>query len=445
MMGFLRHCIDRVTGSAHLQRVFNNLVWLTADKAIGILNGLLVGACVARYLGPERYGILSFGIALLAMMSPLVTLGFDKILVREYILRPQQRQQSLWTAMAARFVLGLSLYGLMLLMLRFGVLGGATEEERRALAILFLLLLVNPLNVGRLAFEAEVMSKYTVWIRNSIIVLGAVLRLYLVWHGADVTTFAAVHLGVELMSGLGVFLLGWRKGLLKPPVTLDWSRFGGMLKECWPLLLAALSVNLYMNLDIAMLRAMRGQAEAGIYSVAVSLTSFCYFLPLALASSFFPSLVAARESGAEVYQRRLLQFFQINTLAAYLFIAVCMLTFPWAIRLLYGPAYQEAIPIVCVHIWALVFVFLGTARGEHLVANGSHGFNLFATVSGLAVNFVLNLFLIPLWGGLGAAFATVTSYGVSAFLSSFFLASIRPIGRLQAIALLVPNPFKQAS
>jgi PST family polysaccharide transporter len=91
-----------------------------------------------------------------------------------------------------------------------------------------------------------------------------------------------------------------------------------------------------------------------------------------------------------------------------------------------------------VHIWSSVFVFLGVARGQWLVNEGQQKFYLVATLLGAGANIALNLAFIPRWGGLGAAYATVISYGLAAWLASYFHPRVRATAAMQTRALLIP-------
>ena len=46
---------------------------------------LFVGIYVARYLGPERYGLLSYALSFVWLFSSLASFGLNNILVRELV------------------------------------------------------------------------------------------------------------------------------------------------------------------------------------------------------------------------------------------------------------------------------------------------------------------------------------------------------------------------
>jgi O-antigen/teichoic acid export membrane protein len=193
-----------------------------------------------------------------------------------------------------------------------------------------------------------------------------------------------------------------------------------------------------MRIDILMLRWMAGEAASGQYAAAVRLSELGYFIPLIAAASVQPLLVRAHQGDAGSYLRALQKYFDLSTLAAYVLALPTALLAPWIIRLAYGVQYAEAGAILAVHAWAVVFVFLGVARSQFLINAGFTRFSLVATVAGAAMNVSLNLLLIPRWSGMGAALATVISYAVSAWLTSFFSPKVRHIGWMQTKAMLAP-------
>lgn len=111
------------------------------------------------------------------------------------------------------------------------------------------------------------------------------------------------------------------------------------------------------------------------------------------------------------------------------------------IDLLLGADYREATPMLIILAWAGVWTSLGVARNPTLHAENAVSISMQSTVAGAISNIVLNLILIPLWGALGCAVATLISQFIAAHLSTYFYASTRHIGKYQTQALFNPNPF----
>ena len=88
----------------------------------------------------------------------------------------------------------------------------------------------------------------------------------------------------------------------------------------------------------------------------------------------------------------------------------------FVVDLLFGGSFAEAANIIVIHVWSSVFVFLGVASGKWVVAEGRSELALQRTLCGLGANIGLNMLLIPKYGGLGAAYATLAAQMTSAFL-----------------------------
>ncbi len=85
-----------------------------------------------------------------------------------------------------------------------------------------------------------------------------------------------------------------------------------------------------------------------------------------------------------------------------------------------------------------MFVFLGVARAQYLINEGLIRFSFFTTALGAIANVGLNFILIPQYGGVGAAIATVVSQGASAYLSSFVYPRLFETALMQSKALIAP-------
>ena len=102
---------------------------------------------------------------------------------------------------------------------------------------------------------------------------------------------------------------------------------------------------------------------------------------------------------------------------------------------LYGPLYTESAAILCVHIWSGLLVGFGQLSGAWLMAERRIVLNLYRNLFGLAVNVPLNYFLIPRFGALGAAWATLISMICGWYLFDLFNKSTRRMFLIKTSAL----------
>ena len=79
-------------------RYFKNTSWLFLERFIQLISGLLIGVLVARYLGPSKYGILNYVLAISFMFGSIAKLGLDSILVKDLVLNKDNTERLLGTA-----------------------------------------------------------------------------------------------------------------------------------------------------------------------------------------------------------------------------------------------------------------------------------------------------------------------------------------------------------
>ena len=100
-MNFLKKYI-RLEGNT--QKVFSNVAWALCGKIVNMLGTLLVGILVARYLGPEQYGLMNYVISYVSLFSVISTFGLDNIEIRELSKKTERRDYILGTCFRIRIV-----------------------------------------------------------------------------------------------------------------------------------------------------------------------------------------------------------------------------------------------------------------------------------------------------------------------------------------------------
>ncbi|MBS8271819.1 flippase, partial [Halomonas litopenaei] len=78
----------RISHRPSLVRIAENISWLFFDKVLRMSVGLFVGIWIARYLGPEQFGILSYAMAFSGLFGALAALGLNGVVVRDIVRDP---------------------------------------------------------------------------------------------------------------------------------------------------------------------------------------------------------------------------------------------------------------------------------------------------------------------------------------------------------------------
>ena len=86
----------------NLKKIAGNTGWLFADRMIRMGVGVIVWIWIARYLGPDQFGLLNYSIAFVALISPIAVLGLDNLVIRDVVQNPELKEELLGTAYAMR-------------------------------------------------------------------------------------------------------------------------------------------------------------------------------------------------------------------------------------------------------------------------------------------------------------------------------------------------------
>lgn len=412
-----------------------NIGWLSLDKFIHMLVGLFVGVWITRYLGPEQFGLLSYVQAFVALFSALASLGLDGIVVRNIVRNPGASEEILGSA----FILKLSggILTLFLILSSIWLLHPYDALTRWLVGIIAAGTVFQSFDIIDFWFQAKVSSKYTVYAKNTAFLVISALKVALIIGGAPLLAFAWAGLAEVVIGAAGLLMVyriaghsitGWRGSL---------KRGKELIGESWPLILSGVVIMIYMRIDQIMLGYMLGSEAVGIYSAATRISEIGYFVPTAIVSSVFPSIIEAKQISEELYNRRLHKLFVIMAALAYAIAIPMTFMSGWVVELLYGNKYFEAGPVLSIHIWASVFVFLQICIGRWFVNENLQVQAFYGNLSGAALNVFLNLLLIPHFGVKGAAISTICSFGLVVLSPIFFSRPYRKLSRLIIKAIIL--------
>uniref|UniRef100_C6E5K6 Polysaccharide biosynthesis protein n=1 Tax=Geobacter sp. (strain M21) TaxID=443144 RepID=C6E5K6_GEOSM len=432
--GFLR---KRVEGRHELQKVLNNTGWLLGDRVLRMGVGLLVGIWIARYLGPSNYGMLSYAASLVGIFTSVAILGLEGIIVRDLVRFPDREGEILGTTFSLRLTAGICSY--LLTVATVFILRPGDAVSQMMVAVMGWVLIFNSADTMDLWFQSKVRSKYVVYAKNGAFLLSSALRLALVLMEAPVVAFAAANAMEAALGAAGLFYVYHRDGQMVRRWKASLALARELLKDSWPLVLSGVVYMISLRIDQVMLGQMADTHEVGIYASAVKIAEIWFFIPTALVTSVFPNIVKAKESSEEEFHGRLQKLYNLLAFTGYAIAIPTTLLAGFVVHLLYGDAYVAAAPMLIFLIWSDLFINIGVARNSYLLAMGWSWCYFWMAVSGMVINVALNLFLIPRYGGTGAAIATCISYWVAAHGASYFYRPLRKSAGMITRALLCPR------
>ncbi|MDR6785776.1 O-antigen/teichoic acid export membrane protein [Pedobacter africanus] len=424
------------------QTAFNKYLKNTGMLMFGKIGSLvikmLVGIQIANHLGAFNYGILNGAIVYVALFAAVASLGLDQFTVKELHAYPKERDRILGTAFAMKVMAGLLCIPVIYIAWQLHDL-----EKTPYIYVLILSFtgLFQSFNIIDSYFQSEVQSKYIMQVQIAATLLAAIIKLVLIFGNCALIWFVYASIFDFLTLAIGYLIVYNRKGRSIGQWKFDRILAKRLMSFSWPLIISGLMVSLYMYIDQLMLHEMVGPDAQGLYTTAVTFSSAWYFVPTIIVSSLFPAILNARRDDPARYQKRLQNLYDIMVWFSMLFALGVTIAAP-VIYGLFNKEYAGAAPILAIHVWSGIFVFLGTANTQYMIAENFNKFTFVRTTIGAILNVLLNLWLIPHMGGLGAAIATLISYFVSTF-SILLVPKLRGQGIMMLKSLFLLTAFQK--
>ena len=427
----------RIEGRENLQRIIGNTSWLFADKVIRMGVGFFVNVWLARYLGPEQFGVFNYALAFVALFSTISTLGLDNIVVRDIVRDSSCRDETLGTAFVLKFCGGV---------FTLAVTVAAVWFMRPNDALTFWLVGITAAGMVFQAFDAidfwfqaEMKAKYTVYARNTAFLLASLVKVILILIEAPILAFAWIGLAAIAIGALGLAASYTVSGQSLNAWRCTAKRAQSLMSDSWPLIFSGIVTMVYLRIDQIMLREMVSPAELGIYSAAVKLAEVWYFIPMALSVSVVPDIVKARSVSEELFFSKLQKFYNVMAFIGYAVAIPLTFSATVLVKLAYGDAYARGGMMLALLGWSVLFVNIGIARSAFLTTMNWTRVHFFAVFLGAMVNILLNVILIPRYGGMGAVVASCVAYWMAGHGSCYFYKPLYKTGNMLTKALFYPR------
>ena len=405
--------------NASWRKILGNSGWQFADRLFRQGGGILISIAIARHLGPQYFGDLSFAIAFSIFFAALAKLGLDTIVVREIVRQPERSGDILGAAFVLKLlggVLALSLAALTIRWIR------PHDPALQGLVVIIAAGIVfQAFDTADLWFQSQVQSRWTAIARGSAFVVLATTNISLIVMKAPVEAFAGTAAAEAVLYAIGFSVVVWRAP--RPAdlrLRVRWQQMVILLRESGYLIFAGIAVALYLRLDQILLAEFMDNKAVGLYSAALKLSEMWYVIPTVIVSSATPYLTTLYSQSPQfpdAYRQKLQQLLNMLMRVAFLIVIPMVLLARVLMQWLYGAAYAEAGLILSIHIVAAVFVFQGVGISAVMVIEQRTRLLWWQTLAGVLCNIALNSVLIPLYGAAGAAVALVASqffvnYGV---------------------------------
>ncbi len=420
--------------SPNKRKVVTNIMWALLGKIVTSLGVFFVGILVARYLGPEKYGLMNYVISFVTLFTVVAEFGFASITVRELSKNPKRMNVIMGSGFWIRCIFATLAY---LLVLLIGFLSHSDSETFLMIVLYGLYLFTTPFTIIRNYFTSIVQNKYVVKSEITRTCIGALIKVFLLYFEFPLICFiCASAFDFVLVAGGYIISYKTKVGSLKNwKFNITIAKF--LCSESWPLALSSSAIIIYQKIDQVMIKNMIDDNSVGYFATAASFLALVLFLPNILAQTLTPMLVKLKKKNEIAYLKKRQTFANImvwGTLIASMLISLCSY---WIIKLTYGDAYLAAVPVLQILAWKTFGSALSEASGHLIIIDGIQKWAFFRNLIGCIVCVILNLFFIPLWGIVGSAYVAVITTLITGFFSLAIIPPYREIFKVEVRAIFL--------
>ncbi|HET7421299.1 MAG TPA: flippase [Candidatus Dormibacteraeota bacterium] len=408
-------------------RALRNTIVVLAAKVVARLIALVTVLYMIRKLGQDHYGTFTVLVNLTAIVSVVLDLGFNVLFVREGARHHDEIQRYLRNVMSLRVLMAV-------------------------LSLPLLAAVIYPIGLGYLllpGFVLMVLTSYSTLLRNglyavqqlgfealAVILESAVLLVlivyggrtnqgvvYYVWAYAAQYAFSCVYFTVVL-AVKRIAVIGWR---FEWPLLREWFWKG------LPFALTFVLTILYFRIDQPLIYVFKGVHQASWYAAAYKPIESLLFVPITFLSIVFPVLsVYFHERRAEMLDA-VSRFYKALLLMGWpVSVGIFVLARPLT-PLLLGNGFLPSEPALRILALALGIAFINNTFIGALNASDRQSSFSWAAGWSVVANLALNLTLIPLFGYIGASWATVLTELALGLIGWFLTA--RHVGRVPVVQL----------
>lgn len=432
-MALIDKILSKLGASETKIKVFRNLYWAVLGKVVTLLGGLFVGILVARYLGPEQYGLMSYVISYVSLFQIFASFGMEGIEVREMSKDDVDVNLILGTVFRIKLILAIITVIL--------VIGTALIFETSSFTIFLIVIysfsiILNRFSVIRSYFTAIVWNEYIVKTEISRTILGAIIKIILLLCKAPLWTFVVASVSDIVLLSVGYILAYQTKITSMSLWKYDRNIAKYFFKQSFPLMLSGAAVVIYQRIDQVMIGNMIDKEAVGQFSVAARFVEVLIFVPTIIAQTITPILVKLwNQSDKNLYKQRV-QLFMNVTIWGCLLLALFVFIFSDKLIIYtFGREYIPAIALLQVMVFKTFGIALAATSGQIIVIEELQKYAVIRNILGCFTCIGLNLLIIPILGVIGAAYVSIIATIVSGCLSHLFIPQYRSLFYMQIKAI----------
>lgn len=412
--------------------IASNVSWALIGKITNMLSALLVGIFVARYLGPEQYGLMNYVISFVSLFLILATFGFENIEIREESKHTQEKDMIIGTTFILRLFLSI------LTVVVVSCIAFLNESDRQTtllISIYSLTVMMTPFDVIRNYFTSIVQNEYIVKVGIFRTILSCLIKVILLFLKAPLIWFVIMLVFDAIILAEGYVYVYHKKigKLTSWKFSRHWA--SAMLRHSFPLLLSGAAATIFLQIDQVMIGNMIDKSSVGYFSVASKFVEVLIYVPTVIIQAISPILVRIKQEDQVRYQQQAQLFLNITVWLCFFIAIVMSLLSYWCVTLTFGMSYAPAVFPLQILSFKVIAVALNIVSGQILIIDSKQKYFVLRSLSGCVICILLNLLFIPRYGIIGVAVVAIITQVVAGFIIHAFIPSYQYMFKMQLKAI----------
>ena len=401
-----------------VRKVAKNTTVLLISQIISYILAFFYTIYTARYLGASGFGIISFALALGAILSIFTELGLSTLTVREVSRDKSLANKYIGNTIALKIILSsITLVSMVLVVTLL-------HYPPQIAALIYLITISFVVgaftSIFYSVFQAYEKMEYQSigQIINSIIMFSGILLI--INYQLSIVNFGRIYLIASVISLIyGIIICMWKFILPRieidlnlwkfvlSKVEIDLNLWKFLIIEAIPLTISSVFLLIAFRVDTILLQIINGNVAVGLYNAAYSLMTALMFVPLVYVSAIFPMLSRLNVSSKELlkisYERSVKYLVILGLPIA---VGTTLLANP-IILIIYKSGFSQSIVALQILIWSIPIIFVNYILGTDINSINKQRDIVKTAFVAMLLNIVLNLLLLPKYGLIAACFITV--------------------------------------
>lgn len=409
-----------------MKKYLANSLWVLVEKIVRLTVVFCLFSYISQKLSVYDFGIFSLAQTIAALMIGIVAFGFDNVLIKEFSASEKVNE-----VFSTSFIFRILLSTIVVLMFSIYMFFSDYADLYKTVFIISSFSVFFQVQTIYYSYY-QATSNSQVITKTSIValIISSIIKIAIIYFNLGVVYYTLSFCLDYFFSFLLIFIISRRHGLKLHFHFFRKEVLISLLKQSFPILISTLIVMIYTRIDQFMIAKMIGIEEVAKFNVAVRISDAYMFIPLAISASFFP-MVANDNTASNIKK-----YFHVTHLFTFASALLVMMLTPFIVNVFFGARYHESISVIYIIVIANVISSLGSVSTNILIIRGISYLRIYRAIYGLVINVVLNIILIPKYGMIGAAYASLFSQVIAAWVSNYFSRKTRDCFYYQSLTLM---------